>query len=200
MASTLMNLDEKLSILITMLSISLVFGSNYLLMGEFIGFIIVSLVTSLAVIVHELSHKYTAISLGCYSKYVLHPTGLVLTLVSAIPFMPIKIIMPGVTLVFPYTYDPYSLRRVNGITSLAGPLSNILLAIFSAIAINVAYSQMPLILKLALAVSLSVNSWIALFNLIPVPPLDGSKVISWNILVWLLLFALSLLLYLLSRL
>lgn len=33
------------------------------------------------------------------------------------------------------------------------------------------------------------NLYLAFFNMIPIPPLDGSKVIAWNFLVWLIFFA-----------
>lgn len=194
----LMDLNEPVALAITILAISLVFGSRYLLIGELTGFVIVSFIVSLSIVIHELSHKYTAIHLGCYSRYVLHPLGLILTLVSAIPFIPIKIIMPGVTLVSLYTYDPFIVRKINGLTSLAGPLSNIVLALVAIAMNSLTYPYLPLLWRVVLILMLRVNSWIALFNLIPIPPLDGSKVLSWNPLIWITLFILSVILYLLS--
>ncbi|MEM0355402.1 MAG: site-2 protease family protein [Desulfurococcaceae archaeon] len=198
MLSNLIYLNESLSILVTIFVISLVFGSIHLLLGDYIRFIIVSSVVSLSIIIHELAHKYVAISLGCYSRYVLHPLGLVLTLISAIPFIPIKIIMPGVTLVSLYTYDPFTFRKINGLTSIAGPLSNIILAIISIIIRIVAYPIMSPIWRSILYLMLRINSWIALFNLIPLPPLDGSKVINWKPTLWLSAFILSIILYIYS--
>jgi Zn-dependent protease len=29
-----------------------------------------------------------------------------------------------------------------------------------------------------------VNIWLGLFNLLPIPPLDGSKIFAWNFIVW----------------
>jgi Zn-dependent protease len=37
----------------------------------------------------------------------------------------------------------------------------------------------------------SINSWLAFFNLLPLPPLDGSKVIVWKWQVWLLLIGIA---------
>ncbi|MDO5826532.1 MAG: site-2 protease family protein, partial [Methanosphaera sp.] len=40
-------------------------------------------------------------------------------------------------------------------------------------------------------VGFSVNSFLALFNLLPIPPLDGSKVIRWNLPLWLITIVIS---------
>jgi Zn-dependent protease len=135
--------------------------------------------------------------MGCYSRYVLSPIGLILTLITAVPFIPFKVIMPGFTLVVPTKYDPWFLKRLNGIVSFMGPLTNMLnatitLAVY-AFMIKMGY-YIPLLL-LFLLLNAYWNAWIALFNLIPVPPLDGSKVISWKPHIWItsLLFSLGLL-------
>jgi len=72
--------------------------------------------------------------------------------------------------------------------SLAGPLSNIILAVLSAVTIklligplstatfSLGYFTKP-ILYMAF-ISIQVNIGLAIFNLIPVPPLDGSKVLA----------------------
>ena len=39
----------------------------------------------------------------------------------------------------------------------------------------------------------AVNVWLALFNLLPIPPLDGSKVMLWDIRIWVVSFAAALL-------
>jgi Zn-dependent protease len=44
----------------------------------------------------------------------------------------------------------------------------------------------------------SVNSFLAAFNMIPVYTLDGLKVIKWNVGVWLIVFAVSVAMMLLS--
>lgn len=198
LSRSLMDLSESKSIAVTILAISLVFGSEYLIIGEFIGFTIVSIIASVSIIIHELSHKYTAIYLGCYSRYVLHPFGLILTLISAIPFMPIKVIMPGVTLVSLYTYDPFVVKRVNGLTSSAGPLSNIVISLLAIVINGLSYSYIPLLWRTVLILMLRINSWIAFFNLLPIPPLDGSKVLVWNPVAWITLFILSIILYFFS--
>ena len=41
-----------------------------------------------------------------------------------------------------------------------------------------------------------VNLWLAIFNMLPIPPLDGSKVLSWNKVIWASFFALLVLIFL----
>jgi Zn-dependent protease len=81
---------------------------------------------------------------------------------------------------------PVNLRYLNGnprtsfaIVALAGPVSNILLAALFAIIFRVVLpigASETVLNTLVAAVSL--NIFLALFNLIPVPPLDGSRILA----------------------
>lgn len=188
MIERLMRIDEPVAIALTVVVVSLVFGSKLLIAGSMLGFTVVSIVASISIVLHELSHKYTAIRLGCYSRYVIHPMGFVLTLISAIPFIPIKIIMPGVTIVVPKAFEPVDSRRINGLTAFSGPLVNILLATLSLAALSLFDEEFGLT-RFFLTYMARLNSWIAFFNLLPVPPLDGSKVLSWKPVLWIISLA-----------
>ncbi len=77
----------------------------------------------------------------------------------------------------PVPYNPYNLRFPKwgeAIVALAGPLSNLGIAVFCALLLklNLFLGLTPLLLM-----AVSVNVMLFLFNLIPVPPLDGSKII-----------------------
>ena len=76
-------------------------------------------------------------------------------------------------------------RRDTALTALAGPLSNIALAFLGTIILHVIYAEFSYNVFVA-AMTLfnyfrSLNLALAVFNLIPVPPLDGSRIF----LVWL---------------
>ena len=67
------------------------------------------------------------------------------------------------------------------LTSLAGPLSNLLIAFISIIIMHVmpnsVYERMPLLYTFLLYM-VYINTMLAVFNLIPIPPLDGSKIFA----------------------
>ncbi|MEW6724324.1 MAG: site-2 protease family protein [Bacillota bacterium] len=84
----------------------------------------------------------------------------------------------------PVPVNPYNFRRPRQgmiYTSLAGPAANVILAILLAIVWQVipyrVLLQQP-ILALILERAILINIILAAFNLIPVPPLDGSKVVA----------------------
>ena len=80
-----------------------------------------------------------------------------------------------------------------GKTAIAGPLTNITLSMIF-LAGNFLFPQNSQILALATFF----NAWIALFNLIPFGILDGFKVFQWNKKNWVLAFAPSLILTIIS--
>jgi Zn-dependent protease len=95
----------------------------------------------------------------------------------------------------PTPYNPANFRREvstgrgHVIVAGAGPLSNLVLALLFVVALfGVArlglVTQASLVLIL-LATGIQLNLALALFNLVPVPPLDGSKVASWGLPRWL---------------
>ena len=69
--------------------------------------------------------------------------------------------------------------RKNGIISLAGPATNLVLTVlFVAIALAFPALSSPALYGAV------INSWLALFNMLPFPFFDGSKVLVWNKLVY----------------
>lgn len=77
----------------------------------------------------------------------------------------------------PVPYNPYNLRGGRfgpALVGAAGPLSNLLIAAAFSLIIRAA-SPSPFTLILSIVVQ--VNVLLAVFNLVPIPPLDGSKVL-----------------------
>ena len=79
----------------------------------------------------------------------------------------------------PVMTDNRKLRGgANGLAlvALAGPASNVVMAVILAIAARLAYGPAPSIAGF-LATGVQLSLYLALFNLLPVPPLDGSKLL-----------------------
>jgi len=143
-----------------------------------------------SVIIHELAHGYVAYSLGDpTAKYegrlTLNPLKH-LDLFGSI-ILPILLFIAGSPFLFgwakPVPINPYNFRdkKYGEIkVSIAGPLSNFSLAIFFGLILRflpagiVAYNQG---IAIALGYIVSINIWLAFFNLIPIPPLDGSWIL-----------------------
>ena len=145
------------------------------------GALAVLLAVTLAFLPHELAHKFLAQRLGYSARFTLSPMGLLLTLISALPFIPIKVIMPGYVAVVSYYAD----RRSMGIVALAGPLTNLLACALALLLPD------PFIRHIVVYT----NAIIALFNLIPIDGLDGVKVLRWSPLAWAAAIAASIALY-----
>ncbi|MEZ4194799.1 MAG: site-2 protease family protein [Candidatus Paceibacterota bacterium] len=142
----------------------------------------------LSVVLHEMAHGYAANWLG-------DPTARLQGRLSANPLVHIdpmmSVILPAL-LVFsgspflfgaakPVPYNPYNFtnqRWGEAIVAAAGPLMNIFIAIVFAVLFRMAdILQLPDAF-LGLAVQIIIlNIFLAFFNLVPIPPLDGSKIL-----------------------
>jgi len=69
-------------------------------------------------------------------------------------------------------------RLSMGLTSVAGPFSNLALATVAAVPIRLVGADLPYLAAQFLVVMVFVNVGLALFNLIPLPPLDGFGVVQ----------------------
>ncbi len=148
-------------------------------------------VVSLAFVLHELMHKFVAQHYGAIAAFRTSMTGLAITIISGLFGFLIGI--PGATFIFTDRFT----KEQNGIVSLAGPLTNF--AVFAcALAIgillypgfiaNVTSSLNPFgssflatpYLQNLLSVTLFISILLAFFNMLPIYPLDGSKVLAWD--------------------
>ena len=143
-------------------------------------FYIVLLITLISIgvsfIAHELAHKYVAQRYGCWAEFRMWETGLTLAFLMAIT-MKFVFAAPGAV----YISGGYSgiSKKENGLISVAGPVTNLILALLFA-----PLMALPGFLGILGYFGFFVNVWLAFFNLIPFPPLDGSKIIAWNSKVW----------------
>ncbi len=127
----------------------------------------------IAISIHEFSHAFVAEKLG-------DPTPRLQGRITLNPRAHID--LTGILFLFffgfgwgkPVQFDPFNLKnphRDAAIISIAGPISNILLAIVLAIV----FSQTPSPLLLPF---IQLNVVLAVFNLLPIHPLDGFKIVG----------------------
>ncbi len=134
---------------------------------------------------HEFAHAWVATRLGDDTprregRVTLYPLAHVDWLGTAI--LPLITSLLGAGFLGwgrPVRTDPGKLRGgLNGLAlvSLAGPFSNLILALVLAVVAVITLHSAPNLAQLAIrGVELSI--YLALFNLLPVPPLDGSKLL-----------------------
>ena len=138
-------------------------------------YFIISLLISLTF--HELCHAYTSFKLGDSTAKIdgrisLNP------LHHIDPYGFLAILIIGFGWAKPVMMNPYNFKNYrDGIffTALAGPLSNLVLAITGMLFFNL---DLPLFAQEFLGVFVNINIILASFNILPIPPLDGYKVFS----------------------
>lgn len=139
----------------------------------------------LCLVIHEVSHGLAAYHLGDPTAKQSHRLSLN-PLRHLDPFGLIMMIAVGFGWAKPVPVDPRYFRRPKqgmALTALAGPVSNFLLALVLLFAGRLVYDYAPysaanqrLLTFLLTTAILSLG--LGLFNLIPIPPLDGSKVLA----------------------
>lgn len=151
--------------------------------------LIISLITvGTGFLLHELAHKFLAQKYGCWAEFRADDKMLMLAI--AMSFFGFVFAAPGAVMI----QGNVSLSK-NGKISLAGPLTNLVLGILFG---GIALAASGLIKTVALY-GMNINFWLGLFNMIPFPGLDGSKVLVWNKLIYGIVLALSIVLVFGSR-
>ena len=151
-------------------------------------FIFIIIILIMSVVVHEVSHGYAALALGdptakYQGRLTLNPLSHLDPVGSFL--VPLLGYFAGGFIIGwakPVPFNPYNLRNQRwgeALVAIAGPLSNIFLAIIFGLFIRFTYGQTfmtPAFLSLASFV-VAINITLAIFNLLPIPPLDGSKIL-----------------------
>ncbi|MGB9763605.1 MAG: site-2 protease family protein [Minisyncoccia bacterium] len=144
-----------------------------------------------SVIIHEVSHGWAAFKLGDdtaekMGRLTLNPLPH-LDLWGSILMPLLLFLSTGGKFVFGYAkpvpFNPLNLkhpRRDSAILAFAGPLANLILALIFGILIRILIS-LHLFINLIVYFQIIVftNLVLAIFNLIPIPPLDGSKILFY---------------------
>lgn len=144
----------------------------------------------MSVVVHEVSHGYVAYRLGdMTAKYA---GRLTLNPLKHLDFLG-SFIVPAVTYLIggfifgwakPVPYNPYNLRNQKwgpAMVAAGGPAANLLIALIFGLLVRFTLHSSWMVLPPAfiqiVTMIVFINILLAIFNLVPIPPLDGSKVL-----------------------
>lgn len=155
-------------------------GASNLASDVFLRFLLVSaIVCGLGFVFHELAHRIVARSYGAQAHFIADNRWLLLSI--AIAFANVFIAAPGAV-----WHRGVLSPRQGGLIALAGPVTNLVLALFFILLYPVLYAlgiQDDWILIMCL-IGVRLNAWLGLFNMIPAGPFDGAKVLAWNPVVF----------------
>lgn len=151
-------------------------------------------------ILHEVAHGFVADRLGdptarLMGRLTLNPKSHIDPFMSLA--LPLLLLLSGSPVIFgaakPVPVDPFNLkegRKDVALVALSGPLTNIVLAILASfllklisfpIVMNVLSPSLFAIFYFLFAMIMKYNILLAILNLLPIPPLDGSKVFSLSL-------------------
>jgi len=146
-------------------------------------------------ILHEIAHGFVAERLGdptarLMGRLTLNPKNHIDPIMSIA--LPLILILSGSPVIFgaakPVPVDPFNFREPKkdmALVSLAGPGTNLLIAVTFALICRLLFPSLSLdvirstgLLGFILGTVVYINILLAIFNLIPIPPLDGSKIFA----------------------
>ena len=141
------------------------------------SFVFWALALLVSVTIHEFSHAFVADRLGdptprTEGRLTLNP------LAHLDPIGTIALLLFRIGWGKPVPIDQFNFRnprRDAAIVSLAGPLSNIIVAIILSLLIRLPFFQIPLLITFFYTLII-ISIGLAIFNLLPIPPLDGSHI------------------------
>lgn len=163
------------------LAFAILLGGSIFSLNFITFYMISSLSVGLGFIAHELSHKIIAQKYGCHAEFRAWDKMLILAIIMA--FLGFIIAAPGAVMIS----GPVGRRR-NGKISAAGAIANLVVAtIFLSLLLIPVTGTLFLIARYGFII----NTWLALFNMIPFAMFDGRKVYKWNKTVYFVMVAIA---------
>jgi len=187
MANVTFSTEEIRDIIISTIALGIIFsiGPGF----SFAEAAMITVIVALSFIPHELAHKFVAVHYKCFAQYEMWRNGLIMALILAIATNGNFVFAaPGAVVIYTVFQSRHGLHQIvlspkqNGLISIAGPLTNISIALLFFI-----FAPDFMLTKNIV----HINIFLAAFNLLPIPPLDGSKVMYWNKFVWLAMMILA---------
>ena len=170
------------ALIISWITLTVAFGIDAILVRDWAYLAWIAVAVATGFIFHELAHREVAKRVGCIADYVLWPTGLALALFLALLTRGRFVFAaPGAVAIF---YCMRYSREGEGWIAAAGPITNMIVGfVFTLLYTFTGFWGFWLVSN--------VNWFLAAFNLLPLDPLDGAKVMRYNFYLWVTLFILS---------
>ncbi len=172
------------------LAFAILFSGGYSIFSDLnvlmISFVIAFFTAGIGFLFHELMHKYTAQRYGLWAEFKASYGYLWLAIL--LSFFGFIFAAPGGVYI-----SGMITRERNGKISLAGPLTNIVLAGLFLIPLSLIANSA--LLQLFVYYGFRINAILAVFNLLPIAPFDGFKVYEWNKSVYIAIALVSLALF-----
>ena len=168
------------------IAFAVILGTRDIFSSRFLFFLILSALTvGVGFLLHELAHKVLAQKYGAIAEFRSFDFMLVFALALAFLGSPIIFAAPGAVMI---QGGNINIKRYGKI-SVVGPITNLVLAvIFLAIkTLNISDN-----VNLIGQYGFLINTWLALFNMIPFWEFDGRKIFVWNKTVWISVVAIAL--------
>ena len=157
------------------------YGFNFESLFSFIPVSFAGIIT--AFFSHEISHKFMAQKYGLWSEFRMYPQGLTLALLLSL-FVPFVFAAPGAVM-----FRGESRVFETGHIATAGPLANIVISAVTLPIYLFVFIETPI--GQLIGFICLINAFLAVFNLMPFGPLDGVKIIRWNVNAWFILLIAS---------
>lgn len=161
--------------------------NGLLMVGQTVIIVLIVIgVTFFSMVLHELMHGLTAYWLGddtakVNGRLTLNPIKHIDPLLTIV--LPVLMALAGMPIFGGAKPVPYNPNKVRGgewgaaLVAIAGPLTNLILAFVCFVVLALIPGSVPAIVQLILYYGLMVNMGFFAFNVLPIPPLDGSRVL-----------------------
>jgi len=141
----------------------------------FESFVVALVAVGTGFLFHEMAHKVVAQHYKHFAEFRSFDQMIILAILMG--FFGFVFAAPGAVMIQARYYN----KKQDGLISLAGPAMNIVLAViflFLDLFVNSGLGQV------IVSYGFMINSWLALFNMIPFWLFDGKKIFNWNKAIW----------------
>lgn len=147
------------------------------LQSFYTSFIVSSLTVGVGFLLHEFGHKIVAQRYGYFAEFRSFDSMLLLAI--AMSFFGFVFAAPGAVMI-----SGRVSKAKSGRISAAGPLVNLGLAFIFLLLLFQGFFQLPQLLRTSAYYGFIINSWLALFNMLPFWLFDGYKILKWSKLAY----------------